>query len=79
MKKVILFCAVAVLLSACGGGSSGGGYATIAPPGSVSSGDTFIDSLLVVVNGATADDTPTISIDAIVLTSPDDTPPILIM
>lgn len=79
MKKVILLCAVAAVLSACGGGG-GGGYASIPPAvGLTGSGDAFIDSLLAVVNGPTADDTPTISIDSIALTAPEDTEPVVIM
>lgn len=78
MKKVILLCAVAALLSACGGG--GGGYASIPPTvGLTGSGDTFVDSLLTVVNGPTADDTLTISVDSVALTTPDDTEPVAIM
>ncbi len=79
MKKVILFCAVAALLSACGGGGGGTGYTSIVPPGAIGSGDTFIDSLLAVINGPTADDTPTISIDAIVATAPEDSYPVAVM
>ena len=61
MKKVILFSAVAVLLSACGGG--GGGYGTngsatgsassASPtPVAIGSGDSFASAVFVVVNSS---------------------------
>ena len=73
MKKIILFGAVAALLSACGGG---GGSFGIPPPtaGTGGSGDTFISAILALIGTAT-DDQQAISIDGVTQTTPEDASP----
>lgn len=56
MKKILLFIAVASLVSACGGGSGAGSVVgTPAGPVAAGQGDTFVSAVLGVINVANAD------------------------
>jgi hypothetical protein len=77
MKKFILFYATACLLSACGGGggsgSAGNGETSAAAPD-----DSFVSAVFSLIGSAT-DDAADQPIDAVGVTTPDNTAPVVIM
>ncbi|MEC5217211.1 hypothetical protein RCH09_002168 [Actimicrobium sp. GrIS 1.19] len=77
MKKFILFCATACLLSACGGGG-GSGNATTGETSAAAPDDSFVSAIFSLIGSAT-DDASDQSIDAVGVTTPDNTAPVTIM
>lgn len=72
MKKIILFCAVAGLLAACGGNGGDANNPTVSLPPPLNTGgtgDAFIDYVVAVI--AVEPDSPPTAIESVAVTAPD--------